>query len=77
MWYRDDRTWFFSRGDFSGARVFDLEADPDCQVDIAEGAEDRIGLARERILADAGGDIPIYVRQNATDALGRPVFAEE
>jgi len=31
---------------------------------------------RERILADAGGDIPIYVRQNATDALGRPVFAE-
>ncbi|MBT4503899.1 MAG: sulfatase [Gemmatimonadetes bacterium] len=77
VWYRDDRTWFFSRGDFSGARVFDLEADPDCQVDIAEGAEDRIGLARERILADAGGDIPIYVRQNATDALGRPVFAEE
>ena len=28
LWYRDDRTWFFSQGDFSEPRVFDLEADP-------------------------------------------------
>jgi arylsulfatase A-like enzyme len=77
VWYRDDRTWFFSKGDFSEPRVFDLEVDPDCQMDIAGQAEERIALARERILADAGGDIPIYVRQNETDALGRPVFSEE
>lgn len=77
LWYRDDRTWFFSQGDFSEPRVFDLEADPLCQVDIAAQAADRIELARERILADAGGDIPLYVRQDATDALGRPVFSEE
>ena len=70
VWYRDDRTWFFSLLDFTGPRVFDLEADPDCARNIAEKAPDRISLARERILADAGGELPHH--DYHTDAIGRP-----
>ena len=77
MWYRDDATWFFSTVDFQGPRVFDLEADPACQHNIADRAADRIELARDRILADAGGELVSYTRKGATDALGRPEFAEE
>ena len=57
-------------------RLFDLEADVDCQHDIADQGADRIALAQERILADAGGHLPHYKRQGRTDALGRPQFAE-
>ena len=77
VWYRDATTWFFSACDFSGPRVFDLEADPACQQDIADGAADRVALARQRITADAGGPLQSYRRQHETDALGRPVFAPE
>ena len=57
-------------------RLFDLEADIACQHDIADKGADRIALAKERILADAGGHLPHYKRQGRTDALGRPQFAE-
>lgn len=77
VWYRDEKSWFFSRGDFQGPRLFDLEVDPTCQENIAERGAERLALARERILVDAGGEIPLYVRKDSTDALGRPVFAEE
>jgi len=77
VWYRDDATWFFSTVDFQGPRVFDLEADPACQHNIADRAADRMALARDRILADAGGELISYTRKGATDALGRPEFAEE
>jgi arylsulfatase A-like enzyme len=70
VWYRDDRTWFFSALDFTGPRVFDLEADPDCTRNIFEKTPDRISLARERILADAGGELPHH--DYHTDAIGRP-----
>jgi len=76
VWYRDDATWFFSTVDFQGPRVFDLEADPDCRRNIADRAADRIELAKASILADADGELVSYARQGATDALGRPEFAE-
>jgi arylsulfatase A-like enzyme len=73
-WYKDDKTWFFGDVDFEHAHVFDLTTDSACQHNIAAQAADRVALARERILADAGGRLPRYERQKATDALGRPVF---
>ena len=71
MWYRDDRTWFFGSLEFEGPRVFDLEADPDCAVNIADKAADRIDLARARILADAGGELVRHANPHWTDAIGR------
>ena len=62
--------------DFQNPRLFDLEADPTCQHDIAADAADRLVLASERILADASGELQRYERQEKTDALGRPEFAE-
>lgn len=71
VWYRDDRTWFFSSLEFEDPRVFDLEADPDCTVNIAAKAADRIALARTRILADADGDLVRHSNPRWTDAIGR------
>ena len=75
VWYRDDRTWFFSTVDWQNPRLFDLESDPACQVNIADRCPQRIDLARQRILADAGGHLNDYERQDSTDALGRPKFS--
>ena len=74
VWYKDRKSWFFSSVRFERPRLFDLEADPACQQNIAERAPDRIALATERILADARGELTLYERQSATDALGRPAF---
>ena len=76
VWYKDSKNWFFSGVDFQNPRLFDLEADPTCQHNIAADATDRLALAREQILADAGGELQRYERQEKTDALGRPEFAE-
>ena len=75
VWYRDDRTWFFSTVEWRNPRLFDLENDPSCHVNIADSSPERIALARQRILADAGGHLNYYERQDSTDALGRPEFA--
>ena len=76
VWYKDRQNWFFSSVDFQDARLFDLESDPTCQRNIALQAADRLALARERILSDAGGELQHYTRTGTTDALGRPEFAE-
>ena len=76
VWHRDAATWYFSGADFSNPRAFDLEADIGLERNIAEAAPDRVQLAQERILADAGGRIPIYSRRGGTDAIGRPQFVE-
>lgn len=87
VWYRDDRNWFFSTLDWQStdpssrpgqppiARLFDLETDPDCQDDIAARSPERVAVARERILNDAGGHLNYYERRDSTDALGRPQFS--
>jgi arylsulfatase A-like enzyme len=76
VWYKDRANWFFSGVDFQNPRLFDLEADATCQRNIAAQGADRIALAQERILADAGGGLQSYTRKGTTDALGRPEFAE-
>ena len=89
VWYRDDRNWFFSTVDWQtqppkksastgqrlDPRLFDLETDPVCQVNIADRSPERVALARQRILADAGGHLNYYERHDSTDALGRPEFS--
>ena len=78
VWYKDAKNWYFSSVDLnSGTRLFDLEADPTCQNNITGQGADRIALAHERLLADAGGQLHHYKRKGRTDALGRPQFAEE
>jgi hypothetical protein len=76
VWYKDPQNWFFSSVDFQDARLFNLESDPTCQRNIASQAADRLALAQERILSDAGGELQHYKRTGTTDALGRPEFAE-
>ena len=76
VWYKDRQTWFFSTLDFQQPRLFDLETDPTCQHNIASQAGRRLALAKERILADAGGPLRRYTRQDSTDAIGRPVFGD-
>ena len=71
VWYRDDRTWFFSSLDFTGPRLFDLDTDPNCRTNVAERLPERAAAARERILADAGGVLIRHDPPAATDALGR------
>lgn len=69
-WCRDERSWFFGTADRRGPRVFDLETDPSCRHNIAGRASDRIAVAREQILAGAGGNLQLCRHENATDALG-------
>ena len=71
VWYRDPRTWFFSSLEFTGVRLFDLEADPGCRINVAERLPERAAAARERILADAGGELIRHDPPTATDAIGR------
>jgi len=77
VWYKDRKSWFFGSVRFEQPRLFDLEADPTCRHDIAAKGAERIALARERILQDAGGELPYYAYKGTTDALGRPEFREE
>ena len=71
VWYRDRRTWFFSSLEFTAPRLFDLEADPECQVNVAAKLPDRVREARARILDDAGGRLLRHDPPAATDAVGR------
>ena len=71
VWYKDAKTWFFSSLEFAEPRVFDLEADPDCAVNIAAKAPDRVALAQARIRDDADGVLRRFERPTWTDAIGR------
>jgi arylsulfatase A-like enzyme len=77
VWYRDNATWYFGDIDGQHPHVFDLDLDPVCQRNIAPRTPDRIALAQARIRLDANGTLPKYVRQQMTDALGRPVFERD
>lgn len=74
VWYKDRQNWFFSDCDFQQPRLFDFENDPGCQKEITNQGAERIKVAAERILDDAGGVLRTYVRRDSTDAIGRPLF---
>ncbi len=71
--YIDDRSWVLTNVDGQVQEAFDLEADPTCQLDIASSAGDRFALAWERLLQDAGGELPDYRVQRQTDASGQRI----
>jgi hypothetical protein len=60
VWYTDDKNWYFSDIHGDNPRLFDLESDKPFEVTIAKKAPERIKKAWDRILADAGGKLPIY-----------------
>ena len=60
VFYRDDRTWYFSNIHWQNARLFDLEASEPFRKNIAPQAADRVAKAKRRILEDAGGALPVY-----------------
>jgi arylsulfatase A-like enzyme len=60
VWSTDDRSWYFADIHGDNARLFDLEADEPFARTIAAKAPERAKQARERILEDAGGKLPIY-----------------
>ena len=71
--YIDDRIWALTNIDGELQELFDLEADPQCQRDIAGRADPSLfRRAWDRLLADAGGSFPDYRRVQQTDAVGRP-----
>lgn len=70
----DDRSWVLTNIDGKPQEVFDLESDPLCTCDIKETTDpSRFKLARERLLSDAGGELPDYRGGWETDALGRAI----
>jgi arylsulfatase A-like enzyme len=61
VWTRDDRYAMVSRNDGSGAKLYDLTADPDMNRDVAGDHPDMVRrMFEEYVLGDAGGPLPRY-----------------
>ena len=72
MCYIDDRSWVLTNVDGESAEVFDLETDPLCTRDIAKDDDgSRFKTAWERLMSDAGGELPDYSDRRRTDAVGQ------
>ncbi len=69
-WVRDEKYWFWCH--YSGQRpvLFDLEADPNCQRNIAEDHKGRVERLYGLALEDADGELPIYDGMRTTFADG-------
>jgi arylsulfatase A-like enzyme len=74
VWYRDEKTWYFSTIHWTNIRVFDLEATDPFRQSVAEKTSDRTALAQKRILEDAGGSLPEYPLA-PTDRVKAPFIA--
>jgi arylsulfatase A-like enzyme len=72
--YIDEKGWFLTDLDGTPQEFFDLEADPACRENIVEKAgKKRLDQAWDRLLHDAGGDLPDYRAEKQTDAIGQKV----
>lgn len=74
VWYYDRASWMVFDIHGQPKYVFDCAADPHCRNNLAalRGKEDpAVAQAWQRILRDAGGEIPTYDIRNQTDAVGR------
>ncbi len=70
--YIDNLTWALGDIDGNCQESFDLGTDPECRKPLGEKEKSqRWKLAWDRILSDAGGEIPDYRGMKYTDALGR------
>ena len=71
VWYRDREHWVIIDVKGKPRAAFELRSDPDCQRNVVSESDAVVANAWERILADAGGDLPIYDMKQKTDAVGR------
>jgi arylsulfatase A-like enzyme len=71
VWYTDDKNWYFADIHGDNPRLFDLEATDPFGETIARKAPERVRLARQRILEDAGGKLPAYPLRD-TDKVKAP-----
>jgi hypothetical protein len=61
VWTRDERYAMFSHNDGSGAKLYDLESDPEMNSDIAGQNPDIVKRMYDGyVLRDAGGPLPVY-----------------
>lgn len=61
VWARDDRHVLIASNDGSGARLYDINNDPNQQEDIAPDNQDTVQrMFRDYVLKDAGGPMPRY-----------------
>ena len=61
VWTRDESYAMFARNDGSGARLYDLTADPTMDVDLSGEQPDMVKQMFEGyVLEDAGGPLPTY-----------------
>ena len=72
LWYRDQRYWLLLNTARECPEAFDLTTDPRCQQNIRDQLPAAVlSRAWERLVADAGGEIPVYQGAVKTDAIGR------
>ncbi len=70
--YIDDHYWLRTGLNKELGEAFDVKQDPACQHNIADSLEPAIfEQAWERIMADAGGEMPVYKDGRRTDAIGQ------
>jgi len=70
--YIDDCYWIRTDVNKELGEAFDVRQDPGCQHNIADSLEPAIfEMAWERIMADARGEMPVYVDGRRTDAIGQ------
>ena len=61
VWTRDERYAMFSHNDRSGAKLYDVESDPEMNSDIAGQNPDVVKRMYDGyVLRDAGGPLPVY-----------------
>ena len=72
LWYRDDRLWMIFSVYGIPLDVYYLQEDPSCNNNKVVNVEEHdADLAWNRILHDAGGQIPVYDKKFRTDAIGQ------
>jgi arylsulfatase A-like enzyme len=69
--YLDRERWMITDVDGEAWEAFDLVGDPKCRSGDWEAGRDDVRLAWERLLVDAGGELPDYRERPKTDAIGR------
>ena len=58
-WCRDGRRVYITRNDGTDAQLFDMEADPQQEHDLAAAEQGVVSLMHQKLLSDAGGPLPV------------------
>lgn len=69
VWYRDQRYWLIADVEGQPRALYDLQQDPGCRCTVHEERPSVVAEAWVKIMADAGGEMPVYQGRH-TNALG-------